>query len=79
MDSCVNDEVDDENKHNLIEENDTKRNDEYEDCTKVNDKELNVATDTESSTSKEINDKNKGEKEVISEKNNMTLVKVKNE
>ena len=31
MEGFVNDEVDDENKRNLMEENETKINDEYED------------------------------------------------
>ena len=39
MEECVNDDLDDENKHNLIEENKTKFNDEYEYITEVNNKE----------------------------------------
>ena len=77
MEECVNDEANDENKHDLIQENETKLNYEYEDDIYVNDKEENVTTDTESSTSKEIYDIYKGEKQVISRKN-MKFVKVKN-
>ena len=39
MEECVNDEVDDENKHNLIEENETTLNDKDEDSTEVKDRE----------------------------------------
>ena len=39
MKECVNDEVDDENKRNLIEYIETKSNNEDEYCTEVNDKE----------------------------------------
>ena len=45
---CLNDELDDENKNNFIEENDTKLNDEYGDNKKVNDEEGDEKTDTES-------------------------------
>ena len=68
MDECVNDEVDHDNKRNLIEVKETNINDEDEDDTEVNDEEKNVTTDTESSTSEEIDDKHKGEKEVIAGK-----------
>ena len=61
MEECVNDEVDDEKKRNLIEVNDTKINDEDEDededCTEVNYLEENITTYTESSTSETIDDK----------------------
>ena len=73
MEECVNDEVDDEKKRNLIEVNDTKINDEDEDededCTEVNYLEENITTYTESSTSETIDDKQKGEKDVIAEGN----------
>ena len=46
MEECVNDEVDDANKCNLIEENQTKINDEDEDNTEFNDKEEIIGTYT---------------------------------
>ena len=50
MEEGVNDEVYDNNRHNLIEENETRVNDEDEDSTEVEEKEENVTTDSESKT-----------------------------
>ena len=49
MEVCVNDEVDDENKRNLMEENETKLND--KDFTEVQDKQDNVTNNSEKWTS----------------------------
>ena len=57
MEKCVNDAVDDENKHNLFEENETKLNYEDEDSTEIEGEEENVTTDSESSTFAEMDDK----------------------
>ena len=48
---CVNDSLDDGNKHNLFEENDTKLNDEYEDYIEGNLGEEHITTYAESLTS----------------------------
>ena len=49
-------------KNNLIEDNETKINDDDGDDTEVNYKEGDETTDTEGSTSEEIDDTHKGEK-----------------
>ena len=49
MEVCVNDEVNDENKRNLMEENETKLND--KDFTEVQDKQDNVTNNSENWTS----------------------------
>ena len=50
MEECVNDELDDENRNNLIGENETKLQDEDGDDTEDNEKQGDETTDTESST-----------------------------
>ena len=50
MEKGVNNEVDDENKRNFIEQNDTKLNDEDEDSTEVEYKEENITAYSEIST-----------------------------
>ena len=57
MQECVNDEVYDENKHNIIKLNETKLNDEDEDSTEFEDKEENATIDSEISTCAENDDK----------------------
>ena len=50
MKEGINDEVDDQNRRNLIEENEKNLNDDDADSTEVEDKEENVTTDSESNT-----------------------------
>ena len=72
---CVNDELDDENRKNLIEENETKINNQDRDDTKVNDKYGYERTDTKSSSSEENNDTQKGEKQSLLKKKESGKVK----
>ena len=59
MKECVNDELDDDIKNNLIEENETKVNFELGYDTGFNHKEVYQSTETEISTSEEVHEKHK--------------------